>query len=205
MKLNIEKWNIELKRKSPEQIIDWALSFAVRPILTTNFGPRSASLIHAVNLVDKTVKVVWVDTGYNTSQTYKFANDLIKRLNLNISIYVPEQTVAFRNSTIGIPAIGTEEHDEFTKQVKLEPFMRALAIHEPDVWFTNIRQGQTAYRDSLDILSIGANGVLKVAPFFRYSDQQIDDYLSVHQLPDEPKYFDPTKVLGNRECGLQMM
>ena len=77
-----------------------------------------------------------------------------------------------------------------------------MAVHKPDVWFTNLRKGQTAHRDNLDILSLGADGVLKVSPFYYYSDEQLDTYLEGHKLPNEHKYFDPTKVLENRECGL---
>jgi phosphoadenosine phosphosulfate reductase len=29
-------------------------------------------------------------------------------------------------------------------------------------------------------------------------------YLAEHNLPDEKDYFDPTKVLENRECGLHL-
>ena len=35
-----------------------------------------------------------------------------------------------------------------------------------------------------------------------FSDEELDSYLEAHQLPNEFKYFDPTKVLSNRECGL---
>jgi phosphoadenosine phosphosulfate reductase len=74
--------------------------------------------------------------------------------------------------------------------------------HRPDVWFTNLRKGQTAFRDSIDILSYSADGVLKVSPFYNWSDEEMDKYLEKNNLGNETKYFDPTKVLGNRECGL---
>jgi phosphoadenosine phosphosulfate reductase len=77
-----------------------------------------------------------------------------------------------------------------------------MAEHRPDVWFTNLRKGQTAHRDSLDILSRSGDGVLKVSPFFYWTDAQLDAYLAQHGLPNEHTYFDPTKVLANRECGL---
>jgi phosphoadenosine phosphosulfate reductase len=76
--------------------------------------------------------------------------------------------------------------------------------HQPDVWLTNLRKGQTAHRDSLDILSLSKDGVLKVSPFFHWSDEQLDGYLKDHQLPNEHNYFDPTKVLSNRECGIHI-
>jgi phosphoadenosine phosphosulfate reductase len=41
-----------------------------------------------------------------------------------------------------------------------------------------------------------------VSPFYHWSDEKLDAYLEKHELPNEFKYFDPTKVLENRECGL---
>ncbi|HUH46471.1 MAG TPA: phosphoadenosine phosphosulfate reductase family protein, partial [Arenibacter sp.] len=110
--------------------------------------------------------------------------------------------VAHRDVVMGIPGIDDPRHALFTEQVKLEPFKRAMADHRPDVWFTNLRHGQTALRDSLDILSLSKDGVLKVSPFYHYTDSQLDRYLRDRNLPNEHKYFDPTKVLEHRECGL---
>lgn len=200
--LNIEKLNKELQDKTPEQIISWALSIAKNPVVTTNFRPYEVAILHACVNVDANLKVIWCDTGYNTPQTYAHANELIDTLNLNIHLYVPKQTSAHRNVTIGIPQIDDPLHILFTEQVKLEPFNRAMKEHKPDVWFTNLRKGQTAFRNSIGIVSLSKNGILKVSPFYHWTDEQLDSYLKVNELPNEFTYFDPTKVLENRECGL---
>jgi phosphoadenosine phosphosulfate reductase len=103
---------------------------------------------------------------------------------------------------MGIPAIHDPRHALFTEQVKLEPFKRAMEEHQPDIWFTNLRIGQTALRDTLDIFSLSKTGILKVSPFYHWTDARLDTYLSETGLPNEHRYFDPTKVLENRECGL---
>jgi len=200
--LNIEKLNKNLRDKSPEQIIAWALSIAKNPVVTTNFRPYEVTILHACTQVEKKLKVIWCDTGYNTPQTYAHANELIDTLDLNIHLYVPKQTAAHRDVTIGIPQIEDPLHILFTEQVKLEPFNRAMQEHKPDVWFTNLRKGQTAFRNSIDIVSLGKNGILKVSPFYHWTDEELDNYLKVNGLPNEFTYFDPTKVLENRECGL---
>ncbi len=203
-KIEIDKVNEDLRDKSPIDIIKWALIMAKKPILTTNFGPYSAAIIHAVTTAREDINVVWCDTGYNTPDTYKFANSMIESLQLNIDIYVPKQTTAYRDVMLGLPHVDDPKHKIFTKQVKLEPFKRAMAVHKPDVWFTNLRKGQTAFRDSIDIVSKSADGILKVSPFYYYSDTDLDKYLEDNNLPNELKYFDPTKVLENRECGLHI-
>lgn len=199
---DIDKANAELREKNPGEVIRWALDRAEKAIVTTNFRPYEAAILHAVAVQKPNIDVVWCDTGYNTPDTYRCAEKIIDQLNLNIDLYVPRQTAAYRDVIMGIPDIEDPMHAEFTRQVKLEPFSRAMRIHQPDLWFTNLRKGQTALRDSLDILSLGKDGVLKVSPFYYYTDQEMDVYMEAHQLPNEFKYFDPTKALENRECGL---
>ncbi|VAW23000.1 Phosphoadenylyl-sulfate reductase [thioredoxin] [hydrothermal vent metagenome] len=200
--LNLKQVNEELQNKSPEQIIAWAINIAKRPLVTTNFRPYEVAILHACTQVEKNIKVIWCDTGYNTPQTYAHANELIDTLDLNIHLYVPKQTASHRDVTIGIPQIEDPLHILFTEQVKLEPFNRAMQEHKPDVWFTNLRKGQTAFRSSIGIVSLSKDGVLKVSPFYHWTDKELDAYLVKNNLPNEFTYFDPTKVLENRECGL---
>jgi phosphoadenosine phosphosulfate reductase len=200
--LNLKQINIELRNKSPEEIISWAINFAEQPLVTTNFRPYEVAILHACTKVKKDLKVIWCDTGYNTPQTYKHANELIEKLGLNIHLYVPQQTASHRDATMGIPQIEDPMHTIFTEQVKLEPFNRAMKEHRPDVWFTNLRKGQTAFRSSIGIVSKSKDGILKVSPFYNWTDEELDNYLEEQKLPNEFKYFDPTKVLENRECGL---
>lgn len=198
----ITQLNQQFKGIPPQEIISWAIQHGQQPVVTTNFRPYEVAILHAVTDVDTEIPVIWCDTGYNTPQTYRHAETLISKLGLNIKLYVPKQTAAHRDAVMGIPQIEDPLHAVFTEQVKLEPFGRAMAEHRPDVWFTNLRKGQTAHRDSLDILSLSGDGVLKVSPFFYWTDAQLDTYLAQHGLPNETTYFDPTKVLANRECGL---
>lgn len=200
--ISIEEINKDLQDASPSEIIRWAISIAKKPVITTNFRPYESAILHAVASEQEDIEVIWCDTGYNTPQTYQHAEELKKTLNLNIHLYVPKQTAAHRDVFLGLPSIDDPRHKEFTEQVKLEPFKRAMKIHKPDVWFTNLRKGQTAFRDYIDVVSQSKDGVLKVSPFYYWSDKDLNAYLAEHKLPNEFNYFDPTKVESNRECGL---
>ncbi len=200
--MNLKKINEELNEKTPEEIVAWALSLGKRSIVTTNFRPYEATILHAVVSQSPDIPVVWCDTGYNTRQTYQHAIQLIDQLQLNIDLYVPRQSVAYRDVLMGIPEVDTPEHRLFTQQVKLEPFERAMRKHQPEVWFTNLRKDQTEFRANLEVVSCSKDGVLKVCPFFHYTEAQLDQYLETHGLPNEHRYYDPTKALENRECGL---
>ena len=202
--IDLEAVNAALKETTPKEVIQKAITKARNPVVTTNFRPYEVAILHACVAVKPDIKVIWCDTGYNTPQTYRHAENLIKRLSLNIHLYVPKQTAAHRDVVLGIPDIDAPEHKLFTEQVKLEPFKRAMAEHKPDIWFTNLRHGQTAFRNSIDIFSYSKDGVLKVSPFYHWTDAELDQYLKEYNLPNEFKYYDPTKVLANRECGLHV-
>ena len=202
MTIDLEKVNKELQTKRPQEIIAWAINWAKKPIVTTNFRPYESAILHAVTQVKDEIKVIWCDTGYNTPNTYQHAEELIEQLKLNVHLYVPQQTSAHRDVVLGIPDVDHPRHKLFTEQVKLEPFKRAMIEHKPDVWFTNLRKGQTAFRDSIDIVSKGSDGLIKISPFYHWTDKELDQYLAENNLPNEFKYFDPTKQLANRECGL---
>ena len=201
---NVHLFNQNLRYEEPGEIINFVLEFAKRPMVTTSFGPFSASLLYAVTEVQKDVKVIWCDTGYNTDDTYAHANTLIERFQLNIEIYTPRYTTAYLDNTLGRPDLHNPKHDLFSEKVKLEPFRRALEQHRPDVWFTNVRNGQTTHRNGLDILSFSKDGVLKVSPFYHFNDEQIKQYLDKYNLPVEYNYFDPVKALEKRECGIHL-
>jgi phosphoadenosine phosphosulfate reductase len=63
-------------------------------------------------------------------------------------------------------------------------------------------KGQTELRNTKNILSIGKDGILKVSPFYYWTDSDLDRYITLNNLPKNENYFDITKVLKHRECGI---
>ena len=204
LNVDIEKINQQLHDASATEIVAWALSQGKKTIATTSFGKNAAVMLNVISQVDQTVPAVWVDTGYNLRDTYVVADKLIKRIPLDYHIYSPLMTSERRNAVMGgIPTMDDEDmHTEFTRQVKLEPFNRAISEWAPEIWITGIRQQETEHRKSLDVLSWDARGILKVAPLFYWSDKQVEEYMKDNALLSCRHYFDPTKVQDGRECGL---
>ena len=203
--MNLEEVNKELKDKDPLDVVRWAVDASEgKVICSTNFRPHEAVILHMVTQVKPDMPILWADGGYALPETYRFAEKLIKKLNLNMKIYNPLLTSARREALYGpVPSIDNEQaHDLFTQQVKIEPFKRGLAELAPNVWLTAIRADQTPHRASLDIVSGNPDDVLKVSPVFYFDDAAMEAYLAEHDLPDEPIYYDPTKVEAKRECGL---
>jgi phosphoadenosine phosphosulfate reductase len=202
--LDLDSVNASLRNASPQEVVQWALAQSVPTIATTSMGRNAAVMLHLVSEVDKSVPTIWVDTGYNLRDTYVVAERLIKDLALDIHVYSPLITSERRNAIMGgIPTVDEEErHQVFTEQVKLEPFNRALNEFKPEIWLTGIRREETEHRKSLDVVSRDSRGIIKVAPIFYWSEEDVDVYMESRGLPTCRHYFDPTKVFDGRECGL---
>lgn len=203
--LDLAKSNAELQGKTAEQIVRWALAQNRRTILTTSFSPNSAAILHMATQIQPDLPIVWIDSGYNVADAYRVAEQLIEQLKLNIQVFTPLITAERRNALMGgipHPDDNAELHAEFVRQVKLEPFQRALDELKPEIWLTGIRREETEYRKTLDIASWDNRGLLRVAPLFNWSEQDLQDYMQRFQLPSCKHYFDPTKVADNAECGL---
>ena len=205
---DIAEANEELRVKSPMEVIEWAIARAEgRAIVSTNFRPYEAVILHLVTQVQPDIPVLWVDHGYNREATYQHAEELKAKLGLNIQAFVPRLTAAHYDAAHGGMPEPTEENEEaikaFSTVMKLEPFQRGMRELAPTVWLTALRKVQNPNRAELDIVSPDNNfNSLKVSPVFHWSDEQMEAYLAEHDLPNEWDYFDPAKADEKRECGL---
>ena len=201
--LDFKAINNQLEDATAQEIVEWALSIQGKTIVTTNFGPQEAVLLHMVSQLKPDTEVLWIDSGYNKVETYKFADNLTNKLGLNLTVYTPLVTAARRDAVMnGIPLIDEHSHGKFSDQFKLEPFKRAMNEIKPDVWLTAVRREQTLVRQEMDVVSWGSNKVIKVSPLLNWTIENMKTYLNQYCLPDETFYFDPTKVEAGRECGL---
>jgi phosphoadenosine phosphosulfate reductase len=202
--IDLAKVNAELGRDA-QGLVAWALGLGKSAIVTTNFRPFEAVILHMVTQVNPGVPVVWMDNGYNTDATYRFADEVTRQLSLNLRTFLPLRSRAHREALEGaMPSLDDPRHEAFTKEVKLEPFARALREMSPQVWFTALRATDTAVRAQMEPVSINPDGLIKVAPLLHWTSRDLHAYCQAHGLPNNFDYFDPTKAEDNRECGLHI-
>jgi phosphoadenosine phosphosulfate reductase len=204
----IKNANTELRAKSPLEIVKWAIAQANgRAIVSTNFRPYEAVILHLATQVQPDIPVLWVDHGYNRPATYKHAEQVKKLLKLNIKAFVPKVTAAHYDAAFGGMPEPTPENEErikaFSTAMKLEPFQRGMKELAPTVWITALRKSQNQNRAGMDIVAYDETfKTLKVLPVLNLNDADMENYLQQHNLPNEWDYFDPAKADEKRECGL---
>jgi phosphoadenosine phosphosulfate reductase len=174
-------------------------------IVTSNFRPFAAVMLHLLTRICPQMPVVWMDSGYNTPETYRHAAQLCQRLSLNLHVYAPLRTRAAREALEGPPPQPDDSRfEDFVREIKLEPFERALAALRPALWFTGVRANDTAQRARMEPVAQDARGVVKVAPLLAWSSRDLHQYLQRYDLPNNWDYYDPTKPLASGECGLHL-
>ena len=180
--------------------LDIALADAARPVLSSKFGPDAAVFLHFVTRRAPDIPVVRVETGYDTRATTDFVAELTERLGLNLHVFRPEG-----HAVTLPPALDDPAHAGFVEEVKLEPFRRALARLDADVWLSSIRRYQSAHRAAEPVFRTLGSGVLKASPLLGWSADTVARYAAEHGLPTGPDVFDPTKGEPFRECGLHLV
>jgi phosphoadenosine phosphosulfate reductase len=204
----IAKANAELRNKSALDIVKWAIAQANgRAIVSTNYRPYEAVILHLATQAQPDIQVLWADHGYNRPATYKHAEALEETTQAEReSVRAQGDRRALRCVYGGAPEPTPENEQrikDFSAVMKLEPFMRGMKELAPTIWLTALRKVQNPNRAGLDIVVADKNfNTIKVSPVFYWSDAEMEAYLQQHNLPNEWDYFDPAKADEKRECGL---
>jgi len=166
-------------------------------VLSTSFGVQSAVMLDLVTRVQPDIPVVFVDTGYLFPETYRFAQELVERLNLNLYKVLPGMTAAEQEALHGkLWEQGIEGLEKYNFLNKVEPMNRAIQETGAKVWFAGLRRSQSDSRKGLQYL-VAQNQVVKAYPILDWSDRDIYHYLKERDLPYHPLYEEGYLTVGD--------
>ena len=95
--------------------------------LSSSFGAQAAVSLHLVTRFLPSIPVVLVDTGYLFPETYRFVDDLVVRLGLNLKVYQSRVSPAWLEARHGrLWEQGIEGIERYNELRKTEPMQRAL-------------------------------------------------------------------------------
>lgn len=184
---DLEALNARLTTADAEARVDWALSqFDEGLVLSTSFGAQAAVMLHLVTSRRPEIPVVFIDTGYLFPETYRFADRLSEDLKLNLKVYQPLMTPARQEALYGKRwEQGVEGLEAYGLMNKVEPMNRALKELQANAWLSGLRRSQAKSRASLDVVQVQGKTV-KVHPIIDWTDRDIYQYLTRHDLPYHP-------------------
>ncbi len=153
-----------------------------RVALVSSFGADSAVLLHLLAEVDRSVPVIFLDTGRLFAETLEYRTRLTARLGLTDVRSVapdPERLLAADRHR----ALWMTDPDLCCHIRKTEPLQRALAGF--DAWFTGRKRFQNAARARLRLFEPDG-GRIKINPLATWSAGDLEAYVRAHALPEHP-------------------
>lgn len=196
--IDVDAANELLQGKDASGIIEWAHSvFGDHLVMTTSFGAQSALMLHLVTQVIPDIPIIFIDTGFHFAETYRFADEMTRRLKLNLKVYQshvsPARMVALHGQ------LWDQDADAMTmynKMRKVEPMQRALRELDVHAWLAGLRSNQTDFRASLRFVE-SQNGIAKVHPILNWSTKDVHAYLKANDLPYHPLHEQGYPSIGD--------
>ena len=196
--LELEELNQQLTGCTEEQRVTYALDrWKPNILLTSSFGAQAAVLLHMVTRLWPDVPVVLLDTQYLFPETYRFVDELTDRLGLNLKVYQSPLSREWQEARWGkLWEQGVEGITRFNEVNKVEPMSRALDELEASAWITGLRRSQSSTRAGLQTLAV-QDGRVKVHPIYDWSNKDVHQYLTRHELPYHPLWFEGYVSIGD--------
>jgi phosphoadenosine phosphosulfate reductase len=170
--------------------------FPGRIAVVSSFGAESAVLLHLVSEIDRSVPVVFIDTGRLFPETLEYRTRLTDRLGLTDVRTIgpaPERLAELDPAR----ALWMTEPDLCCRIRKTEPLARALTGF--DAWFTGRKRFQSRQRASIQMFEADA-GRIKVNPLASWGIEDLSAYAAEHELPAHPLVTQGYPSIGCVPC-----
>lgn len=157
-----------------------------RLVASTSFGLQAAVMLHLIHEHAPKIPVVFIDTGFQFPETYRYAEELTSLLDLDLRIYQPTISAARIQALWGdLWENGKEGADRYGLITKIEPMNRALREIGSDVWLSGLRRSQSNTRIDRPFVEQQKKTV-KAYPILDWADAQVDLYFHQNRLPRHP-------------------
>ena len=187
-----------MEKASAEERVSWAVeAFGNELIMTTSFGTHSAIMLHLVTRIVPDIPVVFVDTGYLFPETYRFAQELSERLDLNLKKYRGFSSSAEQEALYGrLWKQGLDGLKRYNLLNKVEPMNRAVEELGAKAWLSGLRRSQSSSRSDRSVVE-RQNRMTKIYPIIDWDNREAHEYLTKHSLPYHPLWDQGYVSLGD--------
>lgn len=183
---DLDRLNAEFEKKKPQEIIAWAVKeFAPKFAMTSSFGPESGTLLHMASEVDRSIPILFLDTGYHFKETLEYRDRLLKLFGLTNLIELradPAKKAAFVAAHDGVPF--ERDPDSCCHLNKVEPIQAVIKNY--DAWMSGIRRHQTDFRKSIHIIEEYEGDLYKISPLANFTSRDAWWYMKEQGIPQHP-------------------
>ena len=200
----IEAQNEELESKSPQEVLEWAMSrFHPRLALSSSFGAEDVALIDMMWRIDPSARVFTLETLRLPTETYTLMDQIQARYGIELEAYYPDMAqVASMVAEHGFNLFYKAE--EFRKLCcgirKMEPLERALG--GLDAWISGLRRDQAVTRVDISKVELDAahGNRMKINPLAGWSSDQVWAYIQENNIPYNELHDNNYPSIGCAPC-----
>lgn len=160
-------------------------AFPQTVVFSTSFGKEDQVITDMIHQIDGGIRIFTLDTGRLFAETYSVWTTTMERYGMPISVQVPDQTTLEPfMAAYGPNAFYASQtlRKECCRIRKVEPLKRALEGGQ--IWVTGIRSAQSPNRQSMHRWEWDeANEIFKFHPLLDWTDEQLDEYVRLHEVP----------------------
>lgn len=165
--------------------------------ITSSFQSHSIPLLHIISQIDRSIPVMFINTGFHFPETVAFRDQVAELLDLNLIDVQSLVSRAHQRDSNG-HFYFTSDPDTccfMNKTQPLEPYLMAF-----DVWINGVRADQNANRKSMKIEQPAPHGVLRFHPILDWTSKMIYEYAKAHNLPRHPLEDQGYHSIGCEPC-----
>lgn len=168
--------------------------------VVSSFGAESAVLLHLIATIDRSVPVLFLDTGKHFPETLAYRDEVMKRLGMtNLVNLSPNPEALAKRDENGLR--WSYDPDGCCEIRKVQPLTAALAHF--DASFTGRKGFQSTTRAGLATFELDqtdAQGRLKINPLVSWTSDQIGAYFAATGLPAHPLVAQGYPSIGCMPC-----
>ncbi|MFN3343560.1 MAG: phosphoadenylyl-sulfate reductase [Flavobacteriales bacterium] len=172
-----------------------------RLFATSSFQTHSIPMLHLLSRIDKSIPVLFINTGFHFPETMSFRDQVKEQLGLNL---IDVRSLVSRNlqrDTKGQFYFASDpDYCCFLNKTQpVEPFLA-----EYDVWINGIRADQNANRKNMKTEQPAPYGSVRFHPMLDWTSKMIYDYIREYKLPKHPLENQGYLSIGCEPCTRKM-
>lgn len=191
-------WDRAFGRLEGEDLLEAMITrvFPGRIALVSSFGAEAAVLLDMVARIDKSVPVLFLDTGKHFDATLTYRDILARRFGFTDLRNLRPDSADLRHAD---PDGSLHRHDpDMCCHIrKVVPLERALAGF--DAWITGRKRFQGADRSRLGPIE-AVDDKVKVNPLAGWTAEQVEDAFRRRNLPRHPLFDEDYRSIGCAPC-----
>ncbi len=164
---------------------------------TSSFQTNSVVLLHLLSLLDKSIPIYFINTGFHFPETIKYKDTVTRLLGIHVIDLLPHVPKAMQSNASG-DLMFTFDPDYCCYLNKVQPVETILEKY--DVWINGVRAEQNNIRSNFKQEEFTRNNTLRFHPILDWTADEMNAYIIEQSLPMHPLEKRGYRSIGCEPC-----